>query len=258
MPQVKILCDTVLKQQPIQSTRLADNQKQSVQAGTIYNITSYAPVSDHLKFAISDQSIQGKNTWHVYQKHAVVSDNNQVVFPASVKLSVPFFDQLDNSETPYGTCNVTSIAMCLAYFGAPRKHPERRFPDELFDYCEANNLDRHSPYDLAKIVEAYGCKDSFSKTASFQRLKEWLIQGNPAVLHGYFTPSGHIVTVIGYNAKGFIVNDPYGELMYNYTPENSYYDTYASGAGLTYSYNMIYSTCVTGNSTELWAHFISR
>ncbi len=135
--------------------------------------------------------------------------------------------------------------MCLTYLGAPRKHPEIRFPDELYQYCADHGLDRHDPYALAQVIQAYGYKDNFSKTASFEAIKEWLIQGNPVVVHGYFTPSGHIVVITGYNQKGFVVNDPYGELMYS--PNNSYYDTYASGAGLTYSYNLIYNTCCGGN-----------
>ncbi|MGG6266984.1 C39 family peptidase [Leptolyngbya sp. AN03gr2] len=52
-----------------------------------------------------------------------------------------------------------------------------------------------------------------------------------------FTPTGHIICIIGYNDKGFIVNDPYGELMFSPNPEESCYDIYTTGAGLTYSYN---------------------
>jgi hypothetical protein len=144
--------------------------------------------------------------------------------------------------------------MCLAYLGASRKNPVKRFPDELQDYCDSNGLDRHAPDVLAKIVELYGCKDRFSTTASFEEVKEWLIQGNPVVVHGYFTSSGHVIAIIGYNATGFVVNDPYGELMYN--PDTSFYDTYSNGAGLTYSYGLIYNTCCTDN--QFWVHFISR
>ncbi len=144
--------------------------------------------------------------------------------------------------------------MSLAYLGVPRKHPEMRFPDELSQYCNTHGLDRHNEMDMVKVVEAYGSKDRFSKTASFEQVKKLLIQGNPAVVHGYFTSSGHIICLIGYNSKGFIVNDPYGEIMYS--PFHSYYDIYASGAGLTYSYNLIYNTCCTDN--QFWVHFISK
>ncbi|MER3477312.1 MAG: hypothetical protein C4287_13440 [Leptolyngbya sp. ERB_1_2] len=131
-----------------------------------------------------------------------------------------------------------------------------RFPDELDRYCSDNNLDRHEPDALAQVAQAYGCDDRFSKTASFEQIKEWLIQGNPAIVHGYFTPSGHIICIIGYNEKGFVVNDPYGELMYSSNPSDSHYDIYTTGAGLTYSYNLMYQTCCGDN--EMWVHFVSK
>lgn len=254
MSQLKILCDTMLKQQPIQSNKLADDQKQAMKAGTLLNIQAYAPDTDHIKVTLADQTFQGKNTWYVFQRHCAVLENNAIAYPTSVKLSLPYFDQLDNSENPYGSCNVTSIAMCLAYLGAKRLSPQQRFPDELDDYCDNHGLDRHDPNALAKVVESYGFHDRFSTTASFDEVKEWLIQGNPAVTHGYFTASGHVIVIIGYNDKGFIVNDPYGELMYS--PSSKYYNTYTTGAGLTYSYNLMFDTCCTGN--EFWVHFISR
>ncbi|MBL1174430.1 C39 family peptidase [Pantanalinema sp. GBBB05] len=255
MLQLKILRDTILKQQILQSTQLPNAQKQDVKAGTVFNLAAHVPASDHIKVTLANQALQGKNTWYAYQRHVAILEDGKISFPQAVRLSIPYYDQLDNSENPFGTCNVTSIAMCLAYMGIGRRRPELRFPDELYLYCEKNGLDRHEPADLKKLVEAYGCKDAFSTTASFERVKEWLVLGNPAVMHGYFTSYGHIVVAIGYNAKGFIVNDPYGELMYT-APGNSYYDTYASGAGLTYSYNLIYNTCCTDK--QFWVHFISR
>ncbi len=252
--QLKVLADTVLKQKPVQSSGLTDAQKQSVKAGTIFNIQSFVPTGDHIKVALADKSFKGVNTWYIYQRTAAIMSSNNVIFPASVKLNVPYYDQLDNSDNPYGSCNVTSLAMVLTYLGAKRLHPDIRFADELDEYCDSHSLDRHEPTDLVKVVKAYGCQDKFSKTASFEEVKDWLIGGNPAIVHGYFTSGGHIVCLIGYNSDGFVVNDPYGEIMYN--PFHSYYDIYASGAGLTYSYNMIYNTCCTNN--EFWVHFISK
>lgn len=254
MTQLKILVDTVLKQKPIQSSGLPDNQKQPVKAGTVFNIQSFAPAADHIKVALADKTFQGKNTWYVYQKTGTILSDGEIIFPALVKLGVPYYDQLDNSENPYGSCNVTTVAMILSYLGARRQKPQIRFPDELSEYCDSHNLDRHEPYDLVKLVQAYGCQDNFRKTASFQGVKEWLVQGNAAIVHGYFTPTGHIICIIGYNSKGFVVNDPYGEIMY--TPYHSYYDIYASGAGLTYSYNLLYNT--SAKDGEFWVHFISK
>jgi uncharacterized protein YvpB len=255
MTQLKILVDTVLKQQPVQSPTLPNDQKQDVKAGSVFTIKSFIPASDHLKVVLADKSFQNKTIWYAYQRHVTILGNNgQIAFPTSTKLAVPYYDQLDNSEDPYGTCNVTSMAMVLSYFHAKRQRADMGFPDELNEYCSAHGLDRHEPDDLVKVAQNYGCRDRFSKTATMNEVKEWLLQGNPAIVHGYFTPSGHIICLIGYNATGFVVNDPYGEIMY--TPYHSYYATYASGSGLTYSYNLIANTCCTDN--EFWVHFISR
>lgn len=250
MTQIKFLCDTVLKQQPVESSKLTDTQKQAVKAGVSYEVQSYATSGDHVKVSFATQSFQGKNTWFVYQPHVVISKGDRIVVPAEVKLKVPYKSQLDNDQDPYGTCNVTSIAMTMAYFGVKPKNPNQQLEDEFHDWIDKKGLDRHSPADLAKLVQAYGHKDRFTTKATIQDVQEWLAQGNPAIVHGYFTQSGHIICLIGYNAKGFIVNDPYGEWW------ESGYDTSRSGAGLTYSYSMIDRTCRSDG--DFWVHFISK
>lgn len=256
MLQLKVLVNSVLKQKPIESGKLPDDQKQSISAGTVLTIESFTPVADHLKVTFADKTFQGKNTWLIFQRHAVVLKDGKVNFPQATRLAVPYLDQLDNSDHPYGTCNVTSLAMVLSYFRVPPRNPSIRFPDELNRHCTANNLDRETPEAIVKVAEDYGCNDRFSQTASFEQVKEWLAQGNPAIVHGYFTPTGHIICIIGYNETGFIVNDPYGELMYDPNPEYSHYNIYTTGAGLTYSYNLMYQTCCTDN--QFWVHFISK
>lgn len=256
MLQLKVLVDTVLKQQAIESAKLPDDQKQSIKAGTVLTINSFSPVADHLKVEFSDKTFQGKSTWLIYQRYAAVLSDGKISFPTATRLAVPYLDQLDNSDDPYGTCNVTSLAMVLSYFQEPQHNPSIRFPDELDRYCLDHNLDRHQPDAIAKVASAYGCTDNFTQTASFEQVKEWLVQGNPAIVHGYFTASGHIVCIIGYNDTGFVVNDPYGELMFSPNPGDSYYDTYTTGAGLNYSYNLMYQTCCDNN--QFWVHFIAK
>ena len=81
-------------------------------------------------------------------------------------------------------------------------------------------------------------------------MKEWLSAGNPCIVHGWFTREGHIVTIIGFNERGFIVHDPYGEYW------ESGYDTSVSGAGLTYSYELMKRVC--GRDGDLWIHYVSK
>lgn len=167
----------------------------------------------------------------------------------SIKLNVPFLSQLDNVNNPYGTTsNVTSVAMCMAYFGQPIKNAQgKQLEDELFEACVNYKLDRHSPTDLQQLATIYGYQDTFQFDAKWDDVKRWLSLGKPCITHGWFTRTGHVVTIIGYNEKGWIVNDPYGEWY------STGYDNKASGAGLTYSYDMMRQLC--GADGDLWIHY---
>jgi uncharacterized protein YvpB len=171
--------------------------------------------------------------------------------PTPINLNIPYLSQLDNVWNPHGSCNVTSVAMCLTYLGHPIKNTKgQQLEDELYQFCLNNGLSRHSPTDLAILVQKYGCKDDFQPDAKWSDVKKWLEAGKPIIVHGWFSRSGHIIVIKGYNEKGWIVNDPYGEWF------SWGYDTTVSGKGLTYSYGMMKQLC--GSDGDLWIHYISR
>ena len=75
------------------------------------------------------------------------------------------------------------------------------------------------------------------------------------IVHGYFTKSGHIVVIRGYDDKGFLVNDPYGEWF------SHGYDNSRSGKRLHYSYNLIARTCSPesqSNPRNIWYHTVFK
>ncbi|MBP0000165.1 MAG: C39 family peptidase [Cyanobacteria bacterium SID2] len=167
----------------------------------------------------------------------------------SVKLDVPFLSQLDNENNPYGSCNVTCVSMCMAYFGHPTKNSSgQQLEDELYQFMLDRGLSRHSPQDLQKLLQLYGYQDDFQADAKWDEVKAWLRQGKPIITHGWFTSSGHIVVILGYNDRGWIINDPYGHWS------RSGYDTYASGAGVVYSYADMRDVC--GPDGDLWIHYV--
>lgn len=173
-------------------------------------------------------------------------------------LKVPYKSQRDNKYNPSGSCNVTSIAMCLEYFGARSTDPQTQLEDELYGLCQSAGLSRHDPNDLAYMVNRYYQKyatDTFVSDGSVDDIKKAIDNDSPVVIHGYFTRSGHIIVIKGYDDKGFIVNDPWGE----YYAEG--YDTSVSGEGLHYSYGLIARTCSPEseqNPTNFWIHTISK
>ena len=169
-----------------------------------------------------------------------------------LELKVPYLSQRDNFLHPGGTCNTTSIAMCMAYHGEPIKRPDGgQLEDYLTKYCLSNGLSRHSPGDLEVLAQRHGYRPKFSAYATWEQVKAHLHSGKPCIIHGYFTNYGHIITIIGYNEKGWIVHDPWGEWY------RDGYDTGVSGKGLVYSYGMMSDLCGPDAEGQLWIHFFS-
>lgn len=257
---LKTASSTLLKRKPIQSNDLSDPEKQPIDAGQTFEIESYARERDHLRIAFAKDFFKGFNTWYVYAPHVEIVKDGQAVLPKPkskvVKLPIAYKSQRDNEENPDGSCNVTSIAMCLEYLGAKRRNGFGQFEDELYKYATSRGLSRHSPHDLAKIVEQYGCRDDFRANSTIEQVQDWLTDGNPAVIHGYFTSFGHIVVVAGFDETGFLVHDPYGEWNPGGYDRNVPGSRNEKGKYVHYSYKLIRALCIPDGS--FWVHFISK
>lgn len=265
--------NTILKLRPLDSQSLEEPEKYSFSAGSTLELTDFEPERKHLKLTLS-QDLQGSSVWYAFSEHVRTIGGEEVVIeplpadekpaiastelPSTIKLDVPYKSQRDNDNNPDGSCNVTSLAMCLEFLGISRQRSSdgKQLEDELYEYALDNNFSRHSPHDLAQIVQDYGAKDAFDSHATIDAVKGWLAAGNPAVTHGYFTSFGHIVVLVGYDETGFLVHDPYGEWYSSGYDRNTpgSYDT--KGQYLNYSYRLIEETCLTDN--QFWVHFISK
>jgi uncharacterized protein YvpB len=246
--------DTTFKRSNAQASELPKDQKAAVVKGKSFIVDSLATEKGHYRVVLNPANlINNMNTWYVFMGHCSVDHEIKEAPNGEVLLDVPYFSQLDNKMYPYGSCNVTSIAMAMAYLGLSASGPDQ-LEDEIQMWVESNGLSRHSPQHLAEAVKGFGFKDTFVDNANFDEVKAWLRKGFPVVVHGYFTSSGHIVTLVGYNSKGFIVNDPYGE-WYQWGYDRNDSSNPAKGKQVLYSYNMMTETCV--DSIGMWAHFIS-
>jgi uncharacterized protein YvpB len=259
---LRTLTNTVFKQRPIESKELPDREKISINRDREFPIDTFTRERNHLRVTFQDEALAGLDTWYAFGDHVeVLGQSSQEPGtsrlypkprPRIIQLDCPYLSQLDNFENPTGACNVTSVAMCLKYFGIPQRTNARQFEDELYRYALDNNLSRHSPYDLAKIVRDYGAQDEFRTNASFDEVKDWLADLKPVIVHGYFTSYGHIVVLVGYDEEReqFFVHDPYGEWF------STGYRTDLSGKYQRYSYRMIRETCKPDGS--FWVHFVSK
>ncbi|MCT7975896.1 C39 family peptidase [Laspinema olomoucense] len=257
--EVKISQDTLLKAKPLQSDVLLEAEKYNLKAGLTLNVTFFEVERGHIKITLPDSPVENILTWYIFAEHVEVFEDTTKVYPRreEIKLPVPYKCQRDNAYNPDGSCNVTSIAMCLEYLKIPRKHSQGQFEDELYQYALDQGLSRHDGEHLAQIVRDYGAKDNFITTATIEQVKDWLCDGNPVVIHGYFTyPSGHIIVGVGYDSKGFIVHDPYGEWFAQGYDRNDPYGHNEKGKFLHYSYGLIKDTCIPDG--HFYVHFIKR
>jgi uncharacterized protein YvpB len=245
----KVLQTTLLKKRPVESRQLATNEKVTLSSGSIYGLSSYSVEGGHIKVSTTEEFPNFGNTGFVFPAYVQMQRSHRSFnpIPPQVELAVPYFSQRDNPRMSWATCNVTAIAMVFYYYGI---RPKRggQLEDELLQWC----LDRYGYASqtnhtcLSALIRAYGFQTRFSTTYTWQEVKEELINRRPVVLCGYFTPYGHIITLIGYTPYGYIVNDPWGDG----------YEGYVNTEGRKLLYPYGYCNTVAGPDRQIWAHFI--
>ena len=247
---VTVLKATVLKKRPVDSANLKDTEKVTLPLGRVYGVTGYAISQDHVKVSLNEELPGFGNTGYVYPSFVQFKRGAKAFnpIPPQLELNVPYFSQRDNPRYSWSTCNVTSIAMVLYFYGL--RGQGGQLEDDLLQWC-FNRYGEGSQTDntvLSQMIQAYGFKTSFSTTRRWSEVTEELINGRPVVIGGDFTASGHIVCAIGYTPQGYIVNDPWGNAL------SGYYDT--EGRKRLYSYGFMDQKC--GPDGNVWAHFIAR
>lgn len=277
MPWINPVQNTRLKLRPIDSSQLGANEFRDRKAGDRLGIVSVRKADNkHWQVRLAGElTIGGRKVrecflwpehWNGLDKALLASleaSRQKAIslnlgtakkIPGGVELPVVYKSQLDNSNNPTGSCNVTSAAMCLEYWGI--KSPNsKQLEDVLYEWLIAQGLSRHDPNHLKRAIEHFGCRDDFTTRASIEEIKKAIDNGIPVIVHGYFTQFGHIIVLIGYNDKGFIVLDPYGEWTSNgYIKNNSAVPN--RGERLVYSYGLIERTCLPDGGC--WAHFVTR
>lgn len=132
-----------------------------------------------------------------------------------INLNVPFFDQKDNGPEGWRQCQSSSIAMCLSFLGIGGIKDDVTYVNIVKKYGDTTERQPH--YSAMKELGYTG--GSFSTTLSDQAIKAELKKGKPVAVGALHRgpvsqPSGggHFVVIRGYNDKGWIVNDPYGEM----------------------------------------------
>ncbi len=142
------------------------------------------------------------------------------------RLNVPYFYQYANAYEPERTCNITSVAMVARYWGV------NTTPDQIYRLTGGPVFTGDL---LVWAGKKAGLTGTFSATGNVKTIKSYLDAGNPVILQGWFTKSGHVMVITGYDSKGWFMNDPAG--LWDECYMCSYgRSTSTNGLGAHYSY----------------------
>ncbi len=252
-PDMKTLTvrqNTVLKKRPVEMRQLAASELAPLVAGDVFGLDSYSLTDIHFQVTLNEDVPPLGKSGFVFAGHVNLQQGNKTIAiaPKSKVLGVPYFSQLDNPRDPFVTCNVTAIAMVLAFHGKRSRNPKQQLEDELYQWI-INKYGAQSRSDnaaLQMLYRAYGFGGNFSTTRTWSQIKQEITENRPVVIGGYFTHGGHIVCIIGFDEFGFIVHDPFGNALTGYSQ--------TEGKGLRYPY--IYMRDMCGVDGDVWAHFI--
>ena len=170
--------------------------------------------------------------------------------PAEVDKSTPYFSQYDNSLSPGSSCQNTSIAMTLSKYGWKGN------PDQITSRFGKNLA--QSPDGLADVFNTLASESGLNvrirphTNASADTINKLLAEGKPVIVHGWFTGSGHVITLTDFDGKNYTANDPAGEWSQTY--KGGYTNPGSGGKGVKYDKNAVYDAILEGG--EAWAHEI--
>lgn len=176
------------------------------------------------------------------QTLAVLKDPQKITtgIPINYCYKVPYYSQRDNDYEPSATCNVTSLAMVMAYWGISSS--QKQLEDELYivlqmpealDYYKkafpslykANYKIQTVHGMLGWLVKQKGFNWSYTEKGTWEDFKT---ASYPLIVSGQFTKSGHIIVVCGMTTIGdLIVHDPYGDWYSGYKNPNGQYRIYS-------------------------------
>ncbi|NMM49977.1 S-layer homology domain-containing protein [Marinigracilibium pacificum] len=145
---------------------------------------------------------------------------------------VPYFYQLNNDYNPYGSCQNTSVAMVINYYGGNTS------PDEISDNYGGTDKGQTVP-GLESIFNSeasyFGLNVRVSGTTkgSLTRLNQLLKEGKPVIAHGYTTSYGHVMVFLGFDGTYYTVHDPYGKWDQK-AYSSGYYNSSTSGKTVKY------------------------
>ena len=248
---------TVLKKAPVPSGELEQNQKVAVESGKEYQVVWRGKQdNDHVKLSLD----YGLGNWYVYAPHwnglteTAPPTNVPPKVQGEVLLSTPYFSQRDNipsgNDMPYRTCFSSSCAMLAVTVKPGCVSGDDEYIKKRQPFGDSTDSSAQ-----VKCLKSLGINARFATNCNNDTIKKCLDKGIPVpcgILHHgpASAPSGggHWICVVGYNDRGFIVNDPWGEID---NASGTYPDQ--NGKQKLYSYKLFDSRWTVAGSSDGWA-----
>ena len=168
--------------------------------------------------------------------------------PMTKKIKVDYYSQRDNYRDADRTCFSSTCAMLLNYLIPGKISGDDEYVKEVFARGDSTES-----WTQVATLKHFGVKARFVQNMTTSKMKRELDRGMPVpcgILHRG-TPGrptgGHWILVVGYDSKGWIVHDPFGQLDHirgNYYVKNGEY--------LHYSYNLMDSRWTVDSSSDGW------
>ena len=164
-------------------------------------------------------------------------------------LDVKYFSQRDNYRDANRTCFSSACAMLLEYMIPPAIVNDDDYIREVYKRGDSTNQ-----WVQLSTLKYFGLDAEYVQTATNEDLKK-LIDNNIPVPCGILhqgpehSPSGggHWITVVGYDDKGWFVNDPWGSLHH---PTGTYVST--NGDLVHYSYELMDARWTVDGNSDGW------
>jgi len=243
--------NTLLKKEPIDSTNLREDQVVKVEKGKTYQLVWKGKSGDgHIKASLA----YGGGNWFVYVPHwdGLDGPTPEPIDHKTKVLKVPYFPQRDNYRDAWRTCFSSSCAMLLEYLKPgtlPGSKGDNKYVEQVFKTGDTTDF-----YVQIRTLAHFGVAAKFLQNGTTALLKEQIDKGSPVpvgILHKgpAAAPSGggHWVIVIGYDDKGFICHDPWGNINHSTGQYSS-----TNGRKVHYSYSLFDSRWTVSNDSDGW------
>ena len=123
---------------------------------------------------------------------------------------VPYFHQQSNRINPAGSCQNTCIAMVLKYYGADDITPDM-ISAKWGTYVAQTTGGLEKVFNEEAVLRGLSVRDQSTETGLLRELHALLDAGRPVIVHGGFSAVGHLMVLVGYDARFYYAMDPAGQ-----------------------------------------------